>query len=85
MTHGPGEITRLKQSKGLLFVNKKKQKNFVNLEFGFAGPLNVWSDAIEPKFFASFFRKRCFFLLLPLKIIMLILFRALLSLPLMSA
>jgi len=52
-----GEINRLRHRKNLLFVNKKKQKNFVN-----------WSapalDAViqsEQKFFTSFFQKRCFF------------------------
>jgi len=48
------------KQKNLLFVNKKKQKNFVNLEFACAGLPAVGSDPIEQKFFASFFQKRCF-------------------------
>jgi len=41
-------------------VNKKKQKNFVNLEFECSDLSTVSSDPLEQKFFASFFQKRCF-------------------------
>ena len=54
------EIDMVKRQSGLLFVNKKKQKNFVNLEFVFTGLSAVGSDLIEQKFFAAFFQKRCF-------------------------
>jgi len=47
------EIGGLRQRKNLLFVNKKKQKNFVNLEL-------ECSEPFYQKFFASFFQKRCF-------------------------
>jgi len=52
-----GEINR---KKSLLFVNKKKQKNFVNLEIACNGLATVGSEPFEQKFFASFFQKRCF-------------------------
>jgi len=51
----------IRQKKNLLFVNKKKQKNFVNLESESTGLSAVRSDLMEQKFFASFFQKRCFF------------------------
>jgi len=54
------EINRWRRKGGLLFVNKKKQENFVNLELACAGLLNVCSSLSEQKFFASFFKKRCF-------------------------
>jgi len=52
------EINRLKSRKKLLFVNKKQQKNFVNLEFACTGLRAVDSGPIEQKFFGSFFQKR---------------------------
>jgi len=52
------QINRLRRRKSLLFVNKKKQKNFVNL--GFADLSMVGFDPFGQKFFASFFQKRCF-------------------------
>ena len=42
--------------KSLLFVNKKKQKNFVN----WSAPAVVGALQSEQNFFASFFQKRCF-------------------------
>jgi len=47
---------RLKRRKNLLFVNKKKQKNFVN----WSAPAIGGALQREQKFFASFFQKRCF-------------------------
>jgi hypothetical protein len=44
----------MQDSKRLLFVNKKKQKNFCNLNH--AVP-NTWGP-FEQKFFGSFFQKR---------------------------
>jgi len=41
----------------LLFVNKKKQQNFVNLELVCAGLSNVRSDLIK-KVFCFFFSKK---------------------------
>jgi len=49
------EINRLRQ-KSLLFVNKKKQKNFVN----WSAAAVVGAFQSEQKFFASFFQKRGF-------------------------
>jgi len=60
-----GEITRLGHRKSLLFVNKKKQKNFVNLELARTGQANARSDLCYQKFFASFFQKRCLLSVLP--------------------
>jgi len=54
------EINKLKHRKNLLFVNKKKQKNFVNLGSVFTCLPAGGSDPIEQKFFASFFQNRCF-------------------------
>jgi hypothetical protein len=51
--HAPGCRGR----KNLLFVNKKKQKNFIRLQAWRPGG---WRT--EGKFFASFFQKRRFFL-----------------------
>ena len=53
---------RLVQGKCLLFVNKKKQKNFVNLEFACVGLSNVRSVPFGKKFFAAFFQKSCILL-----------------------
>jgi len=50
------EINRLKARRSLLFVNKKKQKNFVNWSAPAIGGAFEW----DQKFFASFFQKRCF-------------------------
>jgi hypothetical protein len=51
----------------LLFVNKKKQKNFFQLgRAGFAA-----TGPVEPKFFAPLFFKKAATFLLPLKPIML--------------
>jgi len=58
------EINRLSHRKNLLFVNKKKQKNFVNLALVCSDPSNVHSDPFEQKSFASFFQRRCFLPLL---------------------
>jgi hypothetical protein len=44
--------------KGLLFVNKKKQKNFFNLDRA----VETSSGPAEQKFFGSFFQKRTAFL-----------------------
>jgi len=52
----------LKDRRSLLFVNKKKQKNFVNFGFAFAAPATVGFNQFEQEFFASFFQKRCFLL-----------------------
>jgi len=52
------EINRLRGRRSLLFVNKKKQKNFVN--WGCIG--SIGGALHRQKFFASFFQKRCFFL-----------------------
>jgi len=52
------EIDGLKQRKPLLFVNKKKQKNFVNLELALTALPNVRSGPLEQKLFASFFQKK---------------------------
>ena len=49
-----------RHKKSLIFVNKKKQKNFVNLDLVCTGLSTVRSDPLEQKFFASFFQKRCF-------------------------
>ena len=54
------ELERLEHRKSLLFVNKKKQKNFFNLELACTGLQNVGSRPFEQKFFASFFQKRCY-------------------------
>jgi len=48
------------------FLEKKKQKTFVNLELACSSLSNVRSDPFEQKFFASFFQKRCFLTLLQL-------------------
>jgi len=45
-------------------VNKKKQKNFVNLGLACTSLANVRSNLFYQKFFASFFQKRC---ILPLR------------------
>jgi len=64
------EISTLRGRKHLLFVNKKKQKNFVNQGWGIHAGLRhmscldrskaVCSEPNDQKFFASFFQKRCF-------------------------
>ena len=46
--------------KSLLFVNKKKQKNFGNKRLEYTALSTVHSDLIHQKFFAFFFQKRCF-------------------------
>ena len=51
----------LRHKKGLLFVNRKKQKNYANLVFSCARLPTVDSDLLKQKLFASFFQKRCFF------------------------
>ena len=53
-------VSELSEKKVLLFVNKKKQKNFVN----WSAPAEVGALHREQKFFASFFQKRCFLSLL---------------------
>jgi len=54
------EIKGIRKSQNLLFLKKKKQKNFVNMGFVCAGLPVVSSKLFEEKFFASFFQKRCF-------------------------
>jgi hypothetical protein len=44
----------MQDSKRLLFVNKKKQKNFANLDHAVS---SAWGP-FEQKFFGSFFQKR---------------------------
>jgi len=55
------EINRLRYRKNLLFVNKKKQKNFVN----WSAPAGRRCAPSDQKFFASFFQKSCFSLRFP--------------------
>jgi len=52
------EVNRYR--KGLLFVNKKKKKHFVNLGIMCTGLPRVSSDPFKKTVFASFFQKRCF-------------------------
>jgi len=54
--------SELSEKKVVLFVNKKKQKNFVN----WSAPAAVVAFQREQKFFASFFQKRCFLIFLQL-------------------
>ena len=54
------EINKLRQKRSLLFVNKKKQKNFVDLGFSCPRLPMVGAEPFEQKFFTSFFQKRCF-------------------------
>jgi len=48
--------------KNLLFVNKKKQKNFVNLVFGLAPAYELCVPILLNKSFCFFFQKEDFLL-----------------------
>ena len=49
------ELNGLRYGKNLLFVNKKKQKNFVNLELGYGVPV-----LSNKSFLLLFFKKEAF-------------------------
>jgi hypothetical protein len=56
---GQGSLGKGKKGrKGLLFVNKKKQKNFIRWHPSFLGKTGAKGE----KFFGSFFQKRTCFL-----------------------
>jgi hypothetical protein len=54
-----GSASQAGSRKSLLFLKKKKQKNFCHMsDVGWESRLSPQPDAIGKKFFASFFQKR---------------------------